>query len=359
MQVILGIFFHFIGGFASGSFYVPFKKVKGWAWESYWIVGGLFSWLIIPPLAAWLTIPNFGDIIAQTDTSTLAWTFMWGLLWGIGGLTYGLGIRYLGMSLGNSVLLGITSAFGALIPAIYYNVVPTDGKTTISELITTAWGRVVLIGTIICLIGIYICGRAGVLKEREMSAEKKQESIKEFNLSKGLVVCIISGILSACFNYGIEAGTPMAEKANELWKAAHPGVLTEFLYQNNVIYVVLLWGGLTTNFIWCLFLSIRNKSYKDYTDESTPIARNILFAAMAGTIWFLQFFFYGMGESKLGNGASSWILHMAFIILVANMWGILLKEWKGVSKKTATTITAGILAILLSVILVGIGNSMK
>jgi len=359
MQVIFGIFFHFIGGFASGSFYVPFKKVKGWAWESYWIVGGLFSWLIIPPLAAWLTIPNFGNIIAQTGTSTLVWTYIWGLLWGIGGLTYGLGIRYLGMSLGNSVLLGITSAFGALIPAIYYNVVPTDGKTTFNDLITTSWGRVVLIGTIICLVGIYICGRAGVLKEREMSAERKQESIKEFNLSKGLVVCIISGILSACFNYGIEAGTPMAEKANELWKAAHPGVLTEFLYQNNVIYVVLLWGGLTTNFIWCLFLSIRNRSYKDYTDESTPIARNILFAAMAGTIWFLQFFFYGMGESKLGNGASSWILHMAFIILVANMWGILLKEWKGVSKKTATTITAGILAILLSVILVGIGNSMK
>ncbi|TKK71837.1 L-rhamnose/proton symporter RhaT [Ilyomonas limi] len=359
MQVILGIFFHFIGGFASGSFYVPYKKVKGWAWESYWIIGGLFSWLIIPPLAAWLTIPNFGDIIAQTGASTLAWTFMWGLLWGIGGLTYGLGIRYLGMSLGNSVLLGITSAFGALIPAIYYNFVPTDGKTTFHELITTSWGRVVLIGTAICLIGIYICGRAGVLKEREMPEEKRKESIKEFNLSKGLIVCIVSGVLSACFNYGIEAGTPMAEKANELWKAAHPGALTEFLYQNNVIYVVLLWGGLTTNLVWCLFLSLRNKSYKDFTDESTPIARNFLFAAMAGTIWFLQFFFYGMGESKLGNGASSWILHMAFIILVANMWGILLKEWKGVSKKTATTITAGIVAILLSVILVGIGNSMK
>jgi L-rhamnose-H+ transport protein len=121
----------------------------------------------------------------------------------------------------------------------------------------------------------------------------------------------------------------------------------------------LLWGGLTTNFIWCLFLSIRNKSYQDFADGSTPIARNVLFAAVAGTIWFLQFFFYGMGESKLGNGASSWILHMAFIILVANIWGIVLKEWRGVSKKTATTIAAGILAIFLSVILVGIGNSMK
>lgn len=359
MQVIFGIIFHFIGGFASGSFYVPYKKVKGWAWESYWIIGGLFSWLIIPPLAAWLTIPNFADIITHTSTSTLGWTYLWGLLWGIGGLTYGLGMRYLGMSLGNSVLLGLTSALGALVPSIYYNFVPTEGKTTFTDLVTTSWGRTVLAGTVICLAGIFICGKAGVLKEREMSVEKRQESIKEFNLSKGLLVCIISGILSACFNYGIEAGTPMAETANSLWKTAHPTETTEFLYQNNVIYVVLLWGGLTTNFIWCLLLSLRNKSYKNYTDARTPIARNILFAAMAGTIWFLQFFFYGMGESRLGNGASSWILHMAFIILIANLWGIVLKEWKGVSRKTTLTITMGILAIFLSVILVGIGNAMK
>ena len=359
MQILLGIFFHFIGGFASGSFYVPYKKVKGWAWESYWIIGGLFSWLMIPPLAAWLTIPHFTEIISQTSAGTLAWTYFWGLLWGIGGLTYGLGMRYLGLSLGNSVLLGLTSAFGALVPSIYYNFVPTDGKTTLTELLTTDWGRLVLIGTIICLIGIYICGRAGVFKERELSEEKRKESIKEFNLSKGLLVCTISGILSACFNYGIEAGTPMSASANALWKAAHPDATTEFLYQNNVIYVVLLWGGLTTNFIWCLFLSLRNRSYNNYTDQSTPIKRNVLFAAMAGTIWFLQFFFYGMGESKLGNGASSWILHMAFIILIANIWGVVLKEWNGVSKKTAYTITAGIVTIFLSVVLVGIGNSMK
>ncbi len=359
MQIILGIFFHFIGGFASGSFYVPYKKVKGWAWESYWIIGGLFSWLIIPPIAAWLTIPNFTDIISQTSASTLGWTYFWGLLWGIGGLTYGLGMRYLGMSLGNSILLGLTSAFGALVPAIYYNFVPKEGKTTLTELLFTSWGRTVLAGIVICLIGIYICGRAGVLKEKEMPAEKRQESIREFNLSKGLLVCIVSGILSACFNYGIEAGTPMAETANALWKASHPTATTEFLYQNNVIYVVLLWGGLTTNFIWCLFLNLRNKSYSDYTNKTTPVARNVLFAAMAGTIWFLQFFFYGMGESKLGNGASSWILHMAFIILVANAWGIVLKEWNGVSKKTARTITLGIVTIFLSVIIVGIGNSMQ
>jgi L-rhamnose-H+ transport protein len=359
MQIILGIFFHFIGGAASGSFYIPYKKVKGWAWESYWIIGGLFSWLIVPPLAAWLTIPHFSDIISQAGAATFWWTYFWGVLWGVGGLMYGLGMRYLGMSLGNSVLLGFTSAFGALVPSIYYNFVPTPGKTTFHELMTTPWGRIVLAGVVLCLLGIFVCGRAGMLKERELPEDKKKESIQEFSLVKGLIVCIISGILSACFNYGIEAGSPMAEAANGFWKQSHPGVTTEFLYQNNVTYVVLLWGGLTTNLVWCMILNARNRTFGDYTNERAPLARNYLFSALAGTVWFLQFFFYGMGESRLGNGASSWILHMAFIILVANLWGFALKEWNGVSQKTKTTILAGILAILVAVGLVGYGNSLK
>jgi L-rhamnose-H+ transport protein len=351
MQIILGVLFHFIGGFASGSFYMPFSKVKGWAWESYWIVGGLFSWLIVPPLAAWLTLPGFSEIIANTSASTLQYSFMFGVLWGIGGLTYGLGVRYLGMSLGNSVVLGFCSAFGALVPSIYYNFHPTEGKTTLTEMISTSWGQVVLAGVALCLFGIYICGRAGMLKEKELSDDQKKASVKEFNLGKGLLVAIASGILSSCFNFGIEAGKPMAEAA--VATGLNP------LYQNNVAYVVLLWGGLTTNLIWCLLLNTRNKTFNDYSNRTTPLTRNYVFSALAGTTWFLQFFFYGMGESKLGNGASSWILHMAFIILVANGWGIALKEWRGVSSKTKTTITLGIITILLSVLLVGYGNSIK
>lgn len=351
MQVILGVVFHFIGGFASGSFYMPFKKVRGWSWESYWIIGGLFSWLIVPPLAAWLTLPGFSDIIRATSFSTLRYTFMFGVLWGIGGLTYGLGVRYLGMSLGNSVVLGFCSAFGALVPSIYYNFFPSPGKTTITELFTTPWGQIVLIGVVLCLMGIYICGRAGLLKENELSEDDKKKSVEEFSLVKGLLVAITSGILSSCFNFGIEAGKPMAEVA--VSTGLNP------LFQNNVTYVVLLWGGLLTNFIWCMILNTRNKSFGDYTDPTTPLLKNYLFSAAAGTTWFLQFFFYGMGESKLGNGASSWILHMAFIILVANVWGMVLREWKGVSKKTLATVSIGIATIILSVLLVGYGNSIK
>jgi L-rhamnose-H+ transport protein len=351
LGVLAGVLFHFIGGFASGSFYIVFKGVKGWAWESYWIIGGLFSWLIVPPLAAWLTIPGFAEIISATDPSILGWTYFLGLLWGIGGLTYGLGIRFLGMSLGNSVILGFCAAFGSIIPRLFYDVFPAPGQIGLSHMMSTPGGRTVLMGVVVCLTGIFICGQAGMLKEKDLTTEEKKNSVKEFSLIKGLVVATISGILSACFNFGIEAGKPMAEEAVRL--GFNP------LFQNNVTYVVLLWGGLTTNFIWCIILNAQNKTFSDYTNSNTPLVRNYIFSALAGTTWFLQFFFYGMGESKLGNGASSWILHMAFIIFISNMWGIVLKEWKGVRKKTLITITAGILTIVASVILVGYGNSLS
>jgi L-rhamnose-H+ transport protein len=359
MEILFGVIYHFFGGFASGSFYIPYKKVKGWAWESFWIVGGLFSWLIVPPLAAWLTIPHFGDIIANAGHSVLMYTYIFGILWGIGGLTYGLGVRYLGVALGSSIILGLCSVFGALIPSVYYQLYPKDGKDTISDLVNSHWGQLVLIGILVCIIGIIITGKAGMMKEREFLKDKEvAKNNTEYKFGLGIFVSIVSGVLSACFAFGIDAGKDMANVANAAWQAVHPAQ-GNFLFENNVTYIVILWGGLTTNFIWCMILNARNKTFGNYTDTKTPLIKNYMFSALAGTTWFLQFFFYGMGESKLGNGASSWILHMSFIILIANMWGILLKEWKGVSRKTFTTLTVGIATIILSVLIVGYGNAIK
>jgi L-rhamnose-H+ transport protein len=406
MQVILGVIFHFIGGFASGSFYMPYKKVRGWAWESYWIIGGLFSWLIVPPLAAYLTIPNFSEIIAGTGGSILGYTFLFGLLWGIGGLTYGLGVRYLGVALGSSIILGLCMVFGSLIPSVYYQFFPQEGKDTISIIAGSRWGLFVLAGLLVCVVGIILCGKAGMMKEKEMNdstpsagpgttvkkrapepvaeeaavagigyrheaydeitvhdtghhpAPSSKSTATEYKFALGLTVAIISGVLSACFNFGLEAGSSMATVANDAWTSANPGQ-GEFLYRNNVVYVVLLWGGLTTNFIWCMILNARNKTFGDYANKKTPLVSNYLLSALAGTTWFLQFFFYGMGESRLGNGASSWILHMSFIILIANMWGLISKEWKGASGKTRGMLFAGVATIILAVLIVGYGNYLK
>jgi L-rhamnose-H+ transport protein len=188
-----------------------------------------------------------------------------------------------------------------------------------------------------------------MMKEKQLSSDQQKASVPEFSLVKGLIIAVISGVLSSFFNFGIEAGKPMAEAV--VASGSNP------LFQNNVTFVVILWGGLTVNFIWTTILSLKNKSYRDFTNKSAPGLNNFMFCALAGTTWFMQFFFYGMGESKLGNGASSWILHMSTIILTANLWGIYRKEWTGVSKNTKWTITTGIFVILLAVALVGIGNS--
>jgi len=217
-------------------------------------------------------------------------------------------------------------------------------------MLSSSGGQIVLLGVLVCLIGIAISGKAGMLKESDLSEEQKQASVSEFSLVKGLIIATISGILSSFFNFGIEAGKEMADTA--VAQGFNP------LFQNNVTYVVLLWGGLTTNFIWCMYLNFSNKTFGDYTNSRSPLANNYLFSAIAGTMWFLQFFFYGMGESKLGNGASSWILHMATIILTANLWGLYLKEWKGVSSKTFRVFLLGIGVILLSIVIVGLGNSL-
>ncbi|WP_294348110.1 L-rhamnose/proton symporter RhaT [uncultured Sphingobacterium sp.] len=357
MNAVFGVIFHFIGGFASGSFYVPYKKVKGWSWESMWILGGLFSWIIVPPIAAMLTIPNFIEIIKSANNTILGYTFLFGLLWGIGGLTYGLGVRYLGVSLGSSIILGLSMVFGSLMPSIYYFFNKAEGKHGIDYFFTTQSGICILLGLLVCVLGVYLCGKAGVSKEKHITS-LSTASKSDYNFGLGIVVAIVSGILSACFNFGIEAGKPMADVANILWKSANPNQ-GEFLYQNNVTYIVILWGGFTTNCLWCLYLLIKNKTFSDYTKSKAPRGMNFLLCALAGTTWYLQFFFYGMGESRLGNGASSWILHMAFIILISNAWGVVLKEWKGVDRSTYRSIIGGIVTIIISICIVGFAKTLE
>ena len=365
MNVILGILFHSLGGGASGSWYMPYNWVKKWRWEIYWITGGIFSWLIMPYLAVLLTIPDWQGILNASSGSVIRNTYIMGLLWGVGGLTYGLAIRYLGMSLGNSVLLGITSVVGSLGLPILRNIpgiagIIPDGLS-FSDLFGSTGGRIVLMGILILLAGIILCGRAGIKKDKDIGNVKEGVN-NEFQLSKGLIIAIISGVLSAFFSFGIDAGKEMAFEARTLAVAQGYAFLDgtgdgiKYLFENNIIFFVILWGGLTTNFIWTVGLILKNKTGGDFVDKKTPLLRNYLFCALAGTTWFLQFFFYGMGETKIGNGASSWTLHMATIILTANLWGFYRKEWKGVSKSTYNTILLGIGAILLSVIVIGVAK---
>ena len=352
MGVLMGVFLHFVGGFASGSFYIPYKKVKFWHWESYWLVGGLFSWLIAPVFAAWLIVPGFWNIIGSVSRTTIFWTYLMGVLWGVGGLTFGLSMRYLGMSLGMAIALGYCAAFGTLIPPLFYDLVANpEGQTTFSSLWHSGSGKIILGGVLLCLIGIVICGKAGVMKEKDLGDSKTAGTIVEFNLRKGVLVATVSGILSSCFSFGLAFAKPIAILTTK--SGINP------IFQNLPSLVVVLLGGLTTNLIWCVLLNLKNASYGDYVNMKTPLKWNYLFCTIAGITWYLQFFFYGMGSSKMGKyDFSSWTFHMAFIIIVSNVWGIYFKEWKGSRDNTMRVILLGILTVILSTVVVGLGNYM-
>lgn len=341
MGVIWGVVLHALGGFASGSFYLPYQKVKGWSWESYWLTGGIFSWVIAPLVLGSITVPGLFDVLASAPSETKWWTYFWGVLWGFGGLTFGLAMRYLGLSLGMAVALGLCAVFGTLVPPIWAG--------EFGKLISTTSGQVIVLGVAVCVLGISICGIAGMMKEKDLPEEAKKANIAEFDLKKGLTVAIFSGVMSACFSFGLTAGQPIAELA--LQNGTDP------LYANNAPLVIVLLGGLTTNAIWTIYLNIKNKSYTDYTNISTPIVANIIFCALAGVTWYFQFFFYGMGDSKMGEYRfSGWTLHMAFIIAFSSFWGLYLNEWKGSSRSTMRTISLGIMTVVLSSVIVGIGN---
>src|SRR5438067_1126141 len=396
----IGVFYHWLGGLASGSFYVPYRGVKRWAWETFWLAGGFFSWIIAPWFLALLMTRDLLPVLHETRGTVLFWTFFFGLLWGVGGLTFGLTMRYLGLSLGMAVVLGLCAAFGTLMPPIFRGEFMT-------QVLGTNSGRVILFGIVVCLVGIALAGLAGVYKERTMSLEQQKAAINEFNLKKGVAVATLSGVMSACFAYGLAAGDPI--KSLTLRHG------TPVLWQGLPVLVVILIGGFTTNFIWCVILNIRNKTgYQYFRSQSrslnpveqqetiietaidaygrevvehtassmkvvdleqrsvipvaepptkkqhlvrVPMLANYLFCALAGTTWYFQLFFYTMGETQMGRYKfSSWTLHMASIIIFSTLWGIALKEWKGAGTRTKLLVALSLLVLVGSTMIVGYGN---
>ena len=377
---LLGVFFHWLGGLASGSFYVPYRRVKTWAWETYWLVGGFFSWIIVPWILALFMTNGLVSVLRETPGGSLFWSYSFGVLWGLGGLTFGLTMRYLGMSLGMAVALGYTAAFGTLMPPIFRG-------QLVREVLETRSGLVILAGVGICMLGIVLAGAAGISKEKEMSEQQKRVSIKEFSLKKGLLLATFSGVMSACFAYGLAAGDPIKQIT-----LRHG---TPVLWQGLPVLVVVLLGGFTTNFIWCVILNVRNRTGYQYfksdvrrpmlSKKNEPILENVsaapaeemaeyarradaeprkapmlsnyLFSALAGTTWYFQFFFYTMGETQMGRYKfSSWTLHMASIIIFSTLWGIALKEWKGSGFRTKYLLGLSLFVLVASTIVVGYGN---
>jgi L-rhamnose-H+ transport protein len=378
----IGVIYHWIGGFASATNFIPFRGIKRWSWEIYWLIQGIAAWLIAPSVLAFLLVPDLVPLLRTAyalHPSSFHYAILFGILWGVGGLTFGLAIRYLGIALGYAIALGLCTAFGTLIPPIY------DGSIKI--IIHERSGQIILLGVLVCLIAVAVNGAAGLSKEHEITPEEKEETGEsDYSFVKGILIAIGAGIMSSFFAYGLAAGKPIGDLAKaHLIEKGRPE-----LFQNLPVLIVVLWGGFLTNFIWSAILILRNRSLGQFTGTpgrnpmrasastgdtladfnpldlrwariSTPtLFANYLFAALAGVIWYFQFFFYSMGQTKMGKyDFSSWTLHMASIIIFATLWGLALKEWKGTSTRTKSLVAAGLSLLILSTLIVGYGNYLK
>ena len=342
--ILFGILLIAAGAFSSGSFAVPFGRIKRWKWETYWMVFSFGAYILFPLIACLIFAPEFVSVIRNTATKTVLIVFLLGAVYGIGNLSFGLALRYLGLSLGYALSLGLMLAIGTLIPPMI------DGRLTI--MMQHPGGMELIEGVIVACAGIALSAWAGILKDKHISIVKKQETIGEFNLIKGLVAAFTVGITGSAMSLGFEQGLPVSEIA------AKQGI--DPLFTMMPVLVVLFSGTFLTTIIWCLYLGSKNKSLKDYSkaEDNKALIFNYLYAILAGLLWFGQFILYGMGKSKMGPFTfTSWGILMALTIVFATVWGLIRKEWKGAPIKVYILMAFSLLIIIVSSFIIGISGS--
>lgn len=337
--ILLGIMWHFIGATSAACFYAPFKKVRNWSWETMWSVGGVMSWIILPWVVSAMLLPHFWSYYSSFSFSTLAPVFLFGAMWGIGNINYGLTMRYLGMSMGIGIAIGVTLVVGTLMTPLL------QGRFV--ELFSSEGGRLTLLGVLVAVIGVAIVSRAGLLKERAMGV-----TAQEFNLKKGLILAVLCGIFSAGMSFAIDAAKPMHEAAAAL--GINP------LYVALPSYVVIMGGGAIVNLAYCFIRLATKKDLSvkaDFSVAKPLLVANVLFALLGGTMWYLQFFFYAWGHAQIPAQYDfiSWMLHMSFYVLCGGLVGLIMKEWKNVGQRPVGVLSLGCLVIVMAANIVGLG----
>ena len=347
MNAPLGILIFMLGGLAGAVFYLPFKKVKAWAWESYWLIYAVAGLIVVPWLLALATSPNVFDVLRAAPRNEIVYCFLCGAGWGFGGLTWGLMIRYLGVGLGLAMGAGLTSAAGTLIPPML------KGSDAIAAIFNTPSGQVSLAAALVSVAGIVFVGMAGMSKESELSEEEKRKTVAEFNFKKGITVAIFSGLMSSAMSFGLQGGPQIQKLAVEI------APVTSITWAGMPVLVVVLLGGFAVNATWCIFLNLKNKTGKDYIKSGAPILPNLFFAGMAGAIWCSQFICFKTGEPKMGaTSYIGWAVLMASAILFSQLLGIMLGEWKGTSRRTIQRLVIGLVLLIVSSALAGYGPSL-
>lgn len=337
MELVLGLIIIAIGAFCQSSCYVPINKIRDWSWESYWIVQGVFAWLILPCLGAMLAVPaghGLMELFAGANPFNLWMTILFGVLWGVGGLTFGLSMRYLGVALGQSIALGTCAGLGTIMGPVLLNVFFPELNALDS--LTFA----VILGVVVTLVGIAIIGVAGAMKASSLSEEEKTAAVKDFNFPKGIAIALLAGFMSGCFNVGLEFG-----------KDINYGDLTPDMFKTLPATLLVTLGGFVTNAVYCFYQNQKNHTWGDYV-KGNVWGNNLLFCLLAGALWYSQFFGLSLGKGFLTSSPTlmtlSFCILMALNVVFSNVWGIILKEWQGCSRKTIVVLVVGIVVLIVS-----------
>lgn len=337
MDITLGLLIIAIGAFCQSSCYVPINKIRDWSWESYWIVQGVFAWLLLPLLGAWLAVPeghSMCELFNSGNSFNIVMTMLFGVLWGVGGLTFGLSMRYLGVALGQSIALGTCAGLGTIMGPVLLNIFFPE-QNALDSLTSS-----VIIGVVVTLVGIAVIGVAGSMKASSLSDEQKKEAVKDFNFPKGLAIALLAGFMSGCFNVGLAFGADI-----------NFGDLTPDMYKTLPATMLVTVGGFLTNAVYCFYQNSKNGTWGDYR-KTAVWGNNALFCLLAGALWYSQFFGLSLGKGFLTESATlttlSFCILMALNVVFSNIWGIILKEWKGCSSKTITVLIVGIVILIIS-----------
>ena len=337
MDIIIGLLIIAVGAFCQSSCYVPINKIKDWSWESYWIVQGVFAWLLLPLLGALLAVPgghSLCELFVADNSFNILMTILFGVLWGVGGLTFGLSMRYLGVALGQSIALGTCAGLGTIMGPVLLNIFfpQLDALSSLTFAVIT--------GVVVTLLGIASIGVAGSMKAASLSEEEKKAAVKDFNFPKGLAIALLAGFMSGCFNVGLEFG-----------KDINFGDLTPDMYKTLPATLLVTFGGFLTNAVYCFYQNSKNKTWGDYANRRVWM-NNVVFCALAGALWYSQFFGLSMGKGFLKESPTlmtlSFCILMALNVVFSNVWGIILNEWKGCSRKTIAVLILGIIVLIVS-----------
>jgi L-rhamnose-H+ transport protein len=335
-SVPLGLLLLVLAGGMNGSFTLPMKFTRQWAWENTWLAWTIFALCIFPPLLTFSTVPQLGQVYAQASAAVIVTVAACGAGWGISQVFFGLAVEAVGIALAFSVILGTSAAVGSLVPLVQRH----------QEKLFTSGGLLLLLGVALVIVGVSVCAVAG----RQREAALGQGPAGKPSVMRGLLFCLFSGLGSALVNIGLEYGKPLAAVASRAGAAP--------LWAPNAAWLPLMCAGGVPNLVYCIYLMRKNRTGAKFGVSGTGFYW--MLAALMAFFWFGSTVMYGVATVQLGELGTvlGWPLFMSLIVITASVWGVVTGEWKNTGERPLRVMMGGVAVLVLAVCVLSVASRM-